>query len=278
MNTLQTKALKVLVHTLGRLSDGIHIAREHGFTSGKMVDYVYRNEPSGRLLIGKFLDRIYLSNRGWEAVRIRKMHLEQLLEWTIRRQLGGFGDVFVLDVASGQARYLQETLAKLTGAKVEALCWDLDEKWLEEGQSAAAERGLRGILYDRADALDVRSFGRLPRRPHIVIASGFYEWMEDDRLVKRSLELVYDALCVGGYFLFTMQTGHVDVQMTNAVFAGFDGNPLKLKVRPADQVCRWARAEGFKIVRTMSDTWDYHTVAVARKRRNPLLCSDGRIT
>ncbi len=66
--------------------------------------------------------------------------------------------------------------------------------------------------------------------------------------------------------------------MTNAVFAGFDGNPLKLKVRPAAQVCRWARAEGFKIVRTMSDTWDYHTVAVARKRRNPLLCSDGRIT
>ena len=75
MNTLQIQMRKLLVHTLGRLSDGIRIAREHGMISGKMIDYVYRNEPSGRLWIGKLLDRAYLSNEGWRAVRVRKGHL-----------------------------------------------------------------------------------------------------------------------------------------------------------------------------------------------------------
>ena len=266
MNTVQIKMLKTLVHTLGRLSDGVRIACEDGFTSGKMVDYVYRNQPSGIGPLGKLFDHMYLSNKGWEAVRIRKRHVEELLDWAIRRQLDWVGDVLVVDIASGQARYLRDVLLRFIGRRVEAVCWDLDEKWLEEGQNAAAELGLQSILYERGDATDLESFSRLPRWPHVVIASGFYEWIADDQAVKRSMEIVRDALAPGGCFLFTLQTGHVDLRMTNEVFRAFDGGRLAITVRPAAVVHRWARRLGFVIERTRSDRWGYHAVTLARIR------------
>jgi len=266
MNILQIKMLKMFVHTVGRRSDGIRIACGDGFTSGRMVDYVYRNQPSGVGPLGKLLDRIYLSNKGWQAVRVRRLHLEQLLESVIRHQLDAFGDVFILDVASGQARYLREALARFVGEKVEALCWDLDDRWLEEGQEAAGQDGLASILYDRGDALDESSFARMPRAPHIVVASGLYEWLEDDRLVRKSLRLIFDALAAGGCFLFTMQTGHVALEMTNEVFPAFDGGALRIKPRPAALVHDWARRAGFEIERTMADDWHYHAVTLACKR------------
>ncbi len=87
MNMFQIRMLHLLVQTVGKLSDGIRIAQKDGFTSGKMVEYVCRNQASGKLGIGKLLDRIYLSNEGWQAVRVRRANTEDLIEQAIRRQL-----------------------------------------------------------------------------------------------------------------------------------------------------------------------------------------------
>jgi len=258
--------LKALVHTVGRLSDGVRIAHRHGFTSGKMLDYVYRNEPSGRGPLGRFLDRAYLSHEGWRAVRIRFQHLEELLEAAIRRALEERGDVFILDVAAGHARYLQDVLLKFPQARIEAVCWDLAERWLEEGQQSATDRGLRNILYDHGDAMNARDYRRLPRRPDIVVASGFYDWMEEDAAIQESLRLIHGALAEGGCFLFTIQSGHVDLRMVNAVFHHFDGGPLRMTTRPAAVVHGWAGRIGFRIERVRSDKWRYHAVTLARKR------------
>jgi SAM-dependent methyltransferase len=264
LNTLRIRLLKAMVHTVGRLSGGIRIALEEGFTSGKMVDYAYRNKPSGRWPIGRLLDRIYLSNKGWEAVRTRKRHLEELLERAIRSRLESAGGALVLDVASGQAKYLQDTLLKFTGRDVQAVCWDLEDRWLEEGQASAGDRGLR-MTYERGDALDSLCFARLPRRPDIVIASGLYEWLEDDQLVKRSLAHIAGAVNAGGYLLLTMLAGHVDLEMANEVFPGFGGRKLSMKIRSADQVLRWVRQAGFDSLQTRLDEWGYHMVCLARK-------------
>jgi len=266
MNALQLGALKTLVHTIGRLSDGVRIACEHGLTSGKMIDYVYRNQPSGKLLVGRLLDRIYLSHEAWEAVRVRKRNLAELLEWAIRRQLADSGEVLLLDIAAAQARYVQDALAKFPQQKVEAVCWDLDKRWLREGRARAAERGLRNIHYKRGDALDARCYDRLGRRPNVVVASGFYDWMENDDTIKRSLEIVRGALDEGGWFLFTIQTGHANLQMVNEVFSGFDGEALRMSTRPRAVVHRWARQAGFEITRSKADRWGYYAVTLARKR------------
>ena len=266
MISIRTTVLKTLVHTLGRLSDGVTIARRHGFTSGKMLDYVYRNQPSGRGWIGRLLDRLYLSNCGWRAVRARRDHLVSLLQRAVRRQLDACGEVLILDIASGPAGYLHHALADWVDDDVRALCWDLEEQWLAEGRRTAAALGLGNIRYHRRDALDPQSYRRLRRRPNVVIASGFYDWMPHDETIRRSLALVHDALAPGGELIFTIQTGQVHVNTTNAIFNGFDGEPLNMTVRPAELVHGWARQAGFDIGQSEVDRWHYHTVTVARKR------------
>ena len=45
-------ALRGFLRTVGRASDGVRIAFDEGFTSGAMLDYVYRNSPSGAGSLG----------------------------------------------------------------------------------------------------------------------------------------------------------------------------------------------------------------------------------
>jgi len=266
MSTLQLTAWKALVRTVGRLSDGVRIAREHGLTSGTMLDYVYRNQPSGRLWVGRLLDGIYLGHPAWEAVRIRRRNLEGLLERAIRRQLADGGKILVLDVAAGPAGYVQDVLARLPGEPVEALCWDLDERWLAEGRRQAAARGLGNIRYEHGNALDVTCFLRLHRRPAVLVASGFYDWMENDRTIRRSMAIACRALADGGSFLFTTQTGHANLRMVNGTFRGFDGEPLRMTTRPLAAVHDWARQAGFDVLDSASDAWGYHAVTLAGRR------------
>jgi SAM-dependent methyltransferase len=198
-------------------------------------------------------------------VRSRKAALEGLLDWSIRLQVERRGRAFILDVASGPARYLQDVLLKFPDAAIEAVCWDLDEKWLDEGHESAGARGLRNMLYQRADALAAGSYARLPAWPNIAIASGFYDWIDDDELLRRSLRLVHDALSAGGHFLFTIQTGQVQLELTNALFRSFNGRPLRMTNRPAEVVHDWARQAGFELARTHRDRTGSYAVTVAEK-------------
>jgi SAM-dependent methyltransferase len=265
MTALQTVTLKCLLHSVGRLSDGVRIAIDSGLTSGRMLDYIYRNQPSGKLLIGKLLDRAFLSHKAWQAVRSREQLLVATLKWTIRQQLDAMGEAILLDIASGPARYVQDALSDFKDTPVAATCWDLSETCLLAGQTAAASRDLQNITFVRADAMDARSYGRLSQRPNIVIASGFYDWFQDDDLIRKSMRLVSDALPNRGCFVFTIQTGHSDVHLVNQLFSGFDGEALKMKTIPIDAVHDWIKAMGFAIPRFESDVSRCYVVTVAQK-------------
>lgn len=39
--------VRLLFQTIGQLSDGIRLGLKYGFDSGVMLEYVYRNRPSG---------------------------------------------------------------------------------------------------------------------------------------------------------------------------------------------------------------------------------------
>ena len=80
IENVQISILKVVVDTLGQLSNGIKLASKEGFTSGKMLDYIYKNEPGGEFFIGKIIDKIYLNHPGWQDVRNRKNNLVKNIE------------------------------------------------------------------------------------------------------------------------------------------------------------------------------------------------------
>src|SRR5262249_1662347 len=96
--------------TVGRLSDGIRLGWRTGFDSGLTLDYVYENQAGGIALLGRLIDRGYLSSLGWRGIRQRRMHLGKTLRDAMGRLSAEGREVHLLDVASGPGRYVLETI------------------------------------------------------------------------------------------------------------------------------------------------------------------------
>ena len=256
--------LKLLVNTVGQTSNGLRLCTNHGFTSGKMLDYIYLNEPSGKYIIGKLIDRIFIRHAGWEAIRTRKTNLVNLLNKAIDLTLREKEEVNILDVAAGPARYILDSLTGFDN-RVSAVCRDIDERWLEEGQKNAFISGLTNIKFEKGDALDTESFKSLNIKQDIIVSSGFYDWIVDDELVKKSMQIIYENLKPGGYFVFTNQSGHIDLNMAQEVFSDFNGEPLRMTTRKAQLMNDWTKELGFTIIETRQDKAGYYSVTLARK-------------
>ena len=262
---LKFKVLKTLVNTIGQTSNGLQLCTKYGFTSGKMLDYIYQNEPSGKFFIGKFIDALFIRHAGWEVVRTRKDNLVSLLKTAVVSKLTEKSDVYIVDVASGPAKYILESMDNFRNERVSAICRDIDERWLIEGRAKAEIMGLKNIDFMQGNALEPDSFKELVKTPNIIVSSGFYDWIVDDELVKKSMRIIYDNLPSGGYFVFTNQSGHVDLEMVSKVFSDFNHNPLEMKVRAAGLINGWAKELGFKILETKSDKSGFYSVTLAQK-------------
>jgi hypothetical protein len=256
---------RLLLRSIGRSSDGIRLCMEHGLTAGKTVDYVYRNQPSGRGWIGRQIDRRFLSDPGWEAVRIRRRNLEQLLREAIRTLHDDGRTVSLLDIASGPAAYILAVWCGWGEPRDFARCCDFDERWLHEGEAEADRLGLRNVKFERGDAFNRDAILALRPSPNLAVASGFYDWITDDELVRRSLEILFAALEPGGFVVLTNQMGHPDLEFVSAVFTDFHHEPLRMKMRPAAQIQQWLTDAGFVTGTTLTDSKNYYSVTSARK-------------
>lgn len=209
---------------------------------------------------------MYLSHPGWEVIRVRKANLKQLLREAVavQRRLGG--RPVVLDVASGPAQYLLDVLAEEGMADAEALCRDLDEGALELGRRNAQRRGLSDrVRFAAGDALRRDCLVEARPAANIAVASGFYDWITDDKVVRKSMALLHDLLPAGGCFVFTSQMGHVDLEMVQEVFLDFRGEPLRMVTRSAEQVNTWAETAGFEVLQTECDGVGHYSVTLAQK-------------
>lgn len=265
LKKLKYDALKLFVNTLGQTSDGLRLCSEHGFISGKMIDYIYDNRPSGKFIIGKIIDTIFIRHKGWDGIRTRKDNLIKFLKSAIVSSLLDKKDVFIVDVASGPAKYILEVLQDYKNENVSALCRDLDERWLNEAKNKANSLGLSSIDVLKGDAFDENSFKLLPKQPNIIVSSGFYDWITDDELVEKSMQIIYDNLPEGGYFVFTNQSGHFNLELVRNVFKDFNQQPLIMTVRSAELINNWAKEIGFKIIKTEQDKYGYYSTTLAQK-------------
>ena len=134
--------IRSFMRTVGRLSDGIRLCYQEGLTSGKMLDYIYKNRPSGRMVIGRIIDERFLSDPGWEAVRVRRSNLEMLIIKAIEGLRRQNKNISLVDIASGPAAYIMSVLDKVGGGDIQARCRDFEERWVKEGRRFARARGL----------------------------------------------------------------------------------------------------------------------------------------
>jgi ubiquinone/menaquinone biosynthesis C-methylase UbiE len=251
---------KILARALGFLSDGMALCFKEGLTSGKMLDYIYRNQPSGKGFIGRWIDRKFLNHPGWEAVRIRRKSLEKLLIEAIQERKGSLK---LIDIASGPGSYVLSVLKQTQREDLHALCQDLDARWLDEGRAAALQAGLKNVTFQEGNAFDgeaLSSYG-----PHIAVSSGFYDWINDPTEIKNSIQSVHKALLPSGAFILTIQTDHPNLHLAQSVFSDFNKKPLQMTMRSAETTAEWLQTAGFLVEKTLRDPYGYYAVFKARK-------------
>jgi|GEM_PF-1501556 len=261
---IEIAALKLVVNTVGRFSNGISLAMKEGFTSGQMLDYIYKNEPSGKFGIGKMIDKVYLNHEGWRVVRLRKDNLVANLEKAINLVLEKKDSVRICDVAAGPALYITDVLEKYKGSNVSAEIRDIDSRWLEVAQKRADEKGL-DLEHKVANALEKDDFV-FEKNPDIFVASGFYDWFDDEEMIKKSMRLIYEALPKNGYFVFTNQAGHVALDLTNELFKDFNNQQLKMVTWDAWLINSWVEEIGFTVLEVKKDDKGYYSNVLALKK------------
>lgn len=255
----------LIVRTLGQTSEGIRLVTTRGLTSGVMVDYIYQNQPQGRFFIGRWVDKIYLSHRSWEDVRTRKNNLVTFLIDAIDVQRSLNRKPAIVDVAAGSARYILDVKSHVGMEDVSVVCRDLDTEALERGQHNAERLGISGIRFTTGDALSADSLALIEPKANIAVSSGFYDWINEDELVQKSIVLIYDMLPPGGCFIFTNQARHVSQEFVQGVFMDLNRQPLRMTMRPAALLNGWAEATGFRILKTTGDKEFNYSVTLAHK-------------
>jgi SAM-dependent methyltransferase len=252
------------LRTVGRASDCVRLGYERGFDSGEMMDAIYQDRASGRVLVGRLFDRLYLDQPGCRGLRGRKELLKSTLRGVLAEQRAAGRRPLIVDVAAGPATYLAELLAEPDQSEVIAIARDLDEHGLARGRSLAAEHGIdeARLRYVRADALDPETFGA-DERPTIAIASGFYEILLDDGLIRRSMATIWSVLADDGRFVFTTQVAHPQVRMMAHV-PNRQGEPWIIRNRPLSVTEGYARDAGFTIISSSLEPTGIFGVTLAR--------------
>lgn len=257
---------RAMLRTLGPLSDGMKIGLTHGFDSGTSLDYVYRNQAGGRLVIGKFIDRGYLDAIGWRGIRLRKMQMQQTLSQLIEQHAGD-RPLRILDVAAGSGRYVLEAVKRFQDKDIEIVLRDFVEENLTQAKHLAQQLQLRAkVEYQVRDAFSLDSYPNGEGQFDIVIVSGLYELFSENAMVLRSLEGITRLLKDGGHLLYTGQPWHPQLDLIAYTLTNHRGTAWTMRPRPQAEMDGLVESVGLTKTGSLIGIAGIFTVSVAQKR------------
>jgi alpha-beta hydrolase superfamily lysophospholipase/SAM-dependent methyltransferase len=263
---LYWSTFRFLLKLAGYMSDGVRLGYATGFDSGSSLDYIYRNEPSGKGFIGRIIDRAYLGAIGWRGIRQRKFHLEEILKKAMNDLEQGKRPVRILDIAAGHGRYVLDALQY--GMRPESiLLRDFSETNIEKGKALIAMRGLESIVrFEKGDAFDRESLAAISPKATIGIVSGLYELFADNDMLAVSLAGLHDAIEKDGYLIYTGQPWHPQLEMiARALTSHRDGVPWVMRRRTQAEMDQLVREAGFEKITQRIDEWGIFSVSLARR-------------
>jgi SAM-dependent methyltransferase len=253
-----------MLGSLGNLSDGMKIGLKHGFDSGASLDYVYRNQAGGALLIGKNIDRSYLDAIGWRGIRQRKAQLQQALSQIISQYPAGH-TLRILDIAAGGGRYVLETAKRFQDRVIEISLRDFDQHNLDQAQQLATQLQLNNrIEYQRRDAFSSDSYPTTEAPFDIVIISGLYELFSENALILKSLRGISQQMKKGGYVIYTGQPWHPQLLMIAKTLKNHQGKAWQMRPRPQAEMDALIAMIGCKKVSSQIGIAGIFTVSVAQ--------------
>ena len=201
----QTGSLRPALTSLLSLSD---LAQEGIANRGsfRFADHLYRNEPSGRRVVGHYLDALFLQLPAARAFRRRYLCARDALRAGVT-SAGGTGPIRILTVPCGIPRDVVEmamTLERVDPALVRRFVYvgmDIDPEALRVA-AQFADGGPLNSSFHQGDALRREQYpaGRF----HVASSTGLGEFLDDAQL-GQLFRNVYDVLEPGGVF-FTSAT------------------------------------------------------------------------
>ena len=211
---------KFSMRTFGFLSKGISLGLKYGFDSGISLDYIYKNQANGKLLIGKFIDRFYLNQIGWRGVRERKKNLLALIEEKINNL--GEKNVKILDVAGGTGNYLFDIKEKYP--KIKILINEFKKSNIEVGEEVIKKNNWENISFIDYDCFDKETYKKINYTPNIVIISGVFELFENNKMLENTISGIAEILDKNGAVIYTGQPWHPQLKQIALVLNSHNGN------------------------------------------------------
>jgi len=258
-------AQRLVLGTAGRLCDGIRLGWETGFDSGQSLDYIYQNQPRGRLLIGRWADRVYLNAVGWRGIRQRRANIQKLLHQAINEIRTRGEPVRIMDIAAGCGRYVLEVVAQQPkGSVASVLLRDKTPANLEAAKSLADKLGFGSIQFSQADAFEEQSLAEVEPPPNVTIVWGLYELFSDNQKILASLRGIARAMHRGGVLIYTGQPWHPQLEMIARVLTNRDGQPWIMRRRTQQELDDLVRSAGFEKETMEIDEHGIFTVSLAR--------------
>jgi alpha-beta hydrolase superfamily lysophospholipase len=249
------------------LSRGLRLGAQTGFDSGSTLDYVYRNQPEGSTALGRAIDRTYLQSIGWRGIRVRKVHVEELLSEAMRRVAASGSLVRVMDIAAGHGRYVLDAALGSPVQPASILLRDYSRINVEQGQTLIKQKGLTAIArFEEGDAFAGEALARVTPRPNVGVVSGLYELFPDNEPVIRSLAGLSEAIPNGGYLVYTGQPWHPQLEMIARTLTSHRQNQAwVMRRRTQAEMDQLVERAGFRKLTQRVDEWGIFTVSLAQR-------------
>ena len=249
------------------LSRGLRLGAQTGFDSGSTLDYVYRNQPEGSTALGRAIDRTYLQSIGWRGIRVRKVHVEELLSEAMRRVAASGSLVRVMDIAAGHGRYVLDAVLGSPVQPASILLRDYSRINVEQGQTLIKQKGLTAIArFEEGDAFAGEALARVTPRPNVGVVSGLYELFPDNEPVIRSLAGLSEAIPNGGYLVYTGQPWHPQLEMIARTLTSHRQNQAwVMRRRTQAEMDQLVERAGFRKLTQRVDEWGIFTVSLAQR-------------
>jgi alpha-beta hydrolase superfamily lysophospholipase/phosphatidylglycerophosphate synthase len=284
---------RLAMQKFGHVSDAIATGLEHGFDSGSSLDKVYSNDPKGKNAFGKAVDKFYLSNIGWQGIRIRREHLLELARIAIaeRQQAhfqaqtnsraGSKQKLRVLDIASGNGYYVFDLLTEFANLNAELRDYDAHNIQVLSDKAAKLDMATRVQAIEK-DAFDPSSYvtdvscnsSATDKNASgfdtfdafdLAIASGVFELFSDNALVSTAVSGIYDSLAEGGYFIYTNQPWHPEQEFISKTLNNHRGSSWVMRCRSQLEMDQLVTQAGFTKVDMRIDRFGIFTVSLAIK-------------
>ena len=260
-------ALSFSMKTIGKQSKGMQLGYETGFDSGSTLDYVYRNYPEGKGILGRIIDRNYLNSVGWRGIRMRKVHIQKMIELAVSKLREKDMPIRVVDIAAGHGRYVLDALEKQPDIE-SILLRDYSPLNVEKGQKIIEERELGHIAqFKEGNAFDYDSLATINPCPTLGIVSGLYELFPDNNLIKISLAGLAAVIPPGGMLVYTGQPWHPQLKMiAYTLISHQNGIPWMMRVRSQKEMDTLVEEAGFEKYHQVIDEYGIFTVSLAVRK------------